>query len=154
DLAPDCRARVHLTVLPPRPLHGDPAEALESLKSLLVDVPPFAVELGDVEIFPGTKVIYIALQSGYRRMKEMHEALNVGPLTFDEPYPYHPHITLAQETDSEKVAQALDFSKRRWDDFQNTYHTRSHVIDHFTFVQNTLENRWLDLSEVGLASHV
>jgi len=44
----------HLTVLPPRPLHGSEDEAVAMLRKLSAPVAPFEVELGEVDSFhPG-----------------------------------------------------------------------------------------------------
>src|ERR1700688_1260192 len=73
DFAPESRAKAHLTVLPPRPLFGSrplaedaAAEATEELRVRLQDFPPFRVDLGDIEVFPGTQVIYVSIQAGFR----------------------------------------------------------------------------------------
>src|SRR6476660_9151793 len=96
ELVNGCRPRAHVTVLPPRPL-PDVEAALEEARIMSPEFPPFEIEAGDVEVFPKTKVIYIGLRSGGDQMRTMHEALNTGALLFDEPYAFHPHITLAQE---------------------------------------------------------
>jgi hypothetical protein len=49
---------------PPRPLAGTPEQAWGELRERLVEFAPFEIELGGVEIFPETQVIYIALAAG------------------------------------------------------------------------------------------
>jgi 2'-5' RNA ligase len=113
------------------------------LNDSLSGFPPFRVELGAVEIFAGTNVIYISINAGYRELVQMHEALDRGPCQFAEPYEYHPHVTLAQQLTPEQVEPAAALARRRWREFP---YSRNFTVDHLTFVQNTVENRWADLA--------
>ena len=81
----------------------------------------------------------------------MHSVLNVGAVSFQEPFPYHPHITLAQELAPEEHAAAFERCVREWREFAQP---RAFQVDRMTFVQNTLDDRWLDLAGFPLASHV
>src|ERR1700676_1950474 len=92
DFAPDSRAKAHLTILPPRPLLGlDPldesavAEVMEELKGRLRHLQPFRVELGEIEVFEGSQVIYVSIKAGFDDLVRMHGALNTGGLAFEEP---------------------------------------------------------------------
>ena len=96
QLSHGCTARAHITVLPPRPITGSSADAWKMLSEQLQDFPPFIVELGDVEIFRQSQVIYVAVKTGHAALEKMHRTLNAGPVAFEEPFPYHPHVTLAQ----------------------------------------------------------
>src|SRR5579862_5979882 len=83
DFAPDSRAKAHLTILPPRPLasFGNATavpQALEQLQTRLQDFQPFVVELGDIQVFPDTYVIYVSIKTGFAELERMHQALNVG----------------------------------------------------------------------------
>lgn len=159
DFAPESRAKAHVTILPPRPLIEFPGEApgtaalaaMDELKIRLQEFPPFKVELGEIEIFEGTQVIYVSIQSGFAELERMHSALNTGRVAFKEPYPYHPHVTIAQELATEDVHNAAQFARWRWSEFK---HSRSAWINHLTFVQNTLENCWTDLAMLNLGSPV
>ena len=156
DFAPDSRAKAHLTILPPRPLEsfGHPAavpEALEQLRTRLQDFQPFDVELGEIEVFPGTHVIYVSIKVGFSELKRMHHVLNAGCLTCQEPYAYHPHVTVVQELAPVDVLNAAQFARWRWSEFK---HSRTVRVDRLTFVQNTLENYWTDLAILDLGSPV
>jgi 2'-5' RNA ligase len=144
ELVPRCQAKTHVTILPPRPLaSGVPEDAWSDLNDSLNLFPPFRVELTSVEVFAGTNVIYISIGAGFRELEQMHAALNQGPLQFDEPYKYHPHVTLAQQLSAEQVEAAAALARRRWREFP---YSRSFTVDRLTFVQNTEENRWADLA--------
>lgn len=159
DFAPESRAKAHVTILPPRPLIEFPAEAaggavveaMEQLRVRLQEFPPFKVDLGEIEIFEGTQVIYVSIQNGFAELEDMHSALNTGRVAFQEPYPYHPHVTIAQKLSSENVYDAAQLARRRWSEFK---HSRSAWIERLTFVQNTLENCWSDLAMLNLGSPV
>ena len=68
-------------------------------------------------------------------------------MAFEEPFPYHPHVTLAQGLDPSVVAEMYEFAKRRW---QEGTPAHSFAVDRLTFVQNTVENYWIDLTELEL----
>ncbi len=156
DFAPDSRAKAHLTILPPRllPSFGSPSaveEALQQLQARLQDFAPFDVELGDIEVFPDTHVIYVSIKSGFTELARMHQALNAGCLTCQEPHTYHPHVTVVQELAPEDVLNAAQFARWRWSEFK---HSRTVRVDRLTFVQNTIENSWTDLAMLDLGSPV
>jgi 2'-5' RNA ligase len=131
-------------VLPLRPLaEGLPEHAWRDLNSHLDDFPPFRVELASVEIFPSTNVIFLQVGAGAAELKQMHEALNQGPLKFAEPFQYHPHVTLAQQFPPEEVELKAALARRRWREFP---YSHSFVVEKLTFVQNTVENHWADLA--------
>ena len=156
DFAPDSRAKAHLTILPPRPLasFGSPTAitgAVEELQTRLQDFAPFDVDLGDIEVFPGTFVIYVSIQSGFGELERMHQALNFGSLAWEEPHTYHPHVTVVQELAPVDVLNAAQFARWRWSEFK---HSRTVRVDRLTFVQNTVENSWADLAMLDLGSPV
>jgi 2'-5' RNA ligase len=151
ELVQECHARAHVTVLPPRPLPCDADEAWRDLQSRLQDFQPFLVELGPIEIFPVTQVVYLSVLSGYAELKRLHSILNSGQLAFEEPFVFHPHVTLAQDMEPPQVAAVLETAAGRWKEYGES---RSFVVDRLTFVQNTLENRWTDLRGCALTTGV
>lgn len=147
EIVPECRLRTHISILPPRPLEGTQEEAIAMLNARTVRHHSFTATMGNVEMFDSSHVIYIALAKGASHMKAMYRDLNRGPLSFDEYYPYHPHVTLAQSLPEEKLTWALDLCHARWNEWKGT---RSFEVDRLTFVQNTTDCGWLDLSESKL----
>ena len=111
------------------------------------EFPPFHIEAGEVEIFPETNVIYIGLRRGAEELRAMHLALNTGPLAFDEPYLYHPHITLAQEIPAEDTLRLKSIAEDRWNAYRGP---RAFHAESTAFVQNTVQKRWLDLATFEL----
>jgi 2'-5' RNA ligase len=151
NLVPSCVAQSHVTVLPPRSLVISASEANLELERELVDFAPFRIELKGVEVFASTNVIYVAIGSGAPELLQMHERLNRKGLEFNEFYSYHPHVTLAQEFPPQELEEMLLVAREQWARFQ---HDRSFLVESLTFVQNTLNNRWLDLRNFPLGEPV
>jgi 2'-5' RNA ligase len=151
ELVPDCEARAHLTILPPRPIQGTAEDAVRDLAQNLQEFAPIFVELGDIEIFKDSRVIFVSVKTGHLGLEIMHDALNTGGVAFEEPFPYHPHITLAQDLPPESIDDVLERARQHWRQWP---HPRNFVVEKLTFVQNTLGNQWFDLEEVSLSARV
>lgn len=149
ELAPDCRPHAHVSVLPPRPLFSPWQLVSEEARALAGEFPPFEIEAGEPAIFPSTQVIYLELARGAEELRQIHDALCRGPLKFAEPYPYHPHITLAQELPPGSLPRVWEESVRRWKEYTGP---RSFRAEKAVFVQNTGQNRWVDLAEFALGA--
>jgi 2'-5' RNA ligase len=142
ELVTGCDIHAHVTILPPRPVR-DPATATQLIASRIPDFHAFVIEATSIRVFPETNVIYTDIGMGRSELMDMHTTLNVDGLHFDEPFEYHPHLTLAQGLQANDVAAILALANRRWRDFR---HARTFVVDSLTFVQNTVENTWIDLA--------
>jgi 2'-5' RNA ligase len=149
ELVPSYNPHAHVSVLPPRPLAVDWSVAAGQVCSLTGAWAPFEIELTDIGIFPLTEVIYIQLGAGAAELSRMHTAMNSGPLGFHEPFPYHPHVTLAQEIPAGAVDSVCQRAVERWRDYRGP---RSFRADRAAFVQNTLQNCWIDLAEYSLGA--
>jgi len=147
SLVPGCNPHAHVSVLPPRPLAGDWQVAREQVRALAESWTSFDITLSGVSIFPVTNVIYIELGQGADEMHGLHAAMNSGALHFDEPFEYHPHITLAQEIPGEKIHETGARARAMWDAFEGP---RTFRAERAAFVQNTLGNCWIDLAEYSL----
>jgi hypothetical protein len=147
ELVPGCNPHAHVSVLPPRPLAVDWTLASQQTRSLMDGWAPFEIELSSIEIFPVTDVIYIEVNAGAAELRRMHGAMNAGTLEFQDPFPYHPHITLAQELPREQVAATNELACRRWQEFRGP---KRFPAERATLVQNTLHNLWIDLMEYSL----
>jgi 2'-5' RNA ligase len=149
ELVPSYNPHAHVSVLPPRPLAVDWSMAAGQVRSLTGAWAPFEIELTDIGIFPLTDVIYIQLGAGASELSRMHTAMNSGPLGFHEPFPYHPHVTLAQEIPAGQVDSVCETAVERWRDYRGP---RTFRADRAAFVQNTLQNCWIDLAEYPLGA--
>jgi hypothetical protein len=149
DLVPGCNPNAHVSVLPPRPLTVDWQTAREQVREAIKSWPPFEITLSKIEVFPVTNVVYLELGSGAVRMHELHARMNAGALYFDEPFEYHPHITLAQEISAADVSAVTARARKLWSEFQGP---RTFAAGRATFVQNTLDNGWIDLAEYSFGA--
>lgn len=149
ELVPGCSPHAHVTILPPRPVDCDPDRAARQLRELAAQFRDFEVELGEVEIFPVSKVIFISLWRGERELRAMYRTLNQGTVAFREPFPYHPHTTLAQNFPPEQVDRLMRLAEKRWAEYKGPRSFRVHSLD---FVKNIYGNCWTDLASIELVS--
>ena len=158
ELAPGCRLRAHLTVLPPRQISGSQEDASHELQQALQDVHSFRVSLGGVWVFPVSDVVHIAVEAGREKLRGLHLQLNHGLSKAPELWRYHPHITLAQALEPAAVRPASELATRRWREYTGP---RDFTIDHLTFVRKRLDttpcsadSEWVDLNTLDLLSPV
>jgi len=147
ELVPNCFLRAHVTILPPRPICSSPEAAWKTVRDLVPLFSPFEVEMTQVEVFPVSDVIYIGIRRGAEELRNMHFAVNAEGLFCHENYPYHPHITLAQELKSDEVDELARVARARWTEWNGP---KTFRVDKAVFVQNTRRNVWLDLGECTL----
>jgi 2'-5' RNA ligase len=157
ELAPGCRLRAHITILPPRELACDLQTASRELEKALSQTRSFRVSVGEVKVFPGSEVIHVAIDAGLEQLRKLHAQLNQGDCKAPELWRYHPHVTLAQDLEPTAVPAAFNLAERRWREYSGP---RSFALDHLTFVRRTLgddcavENLWVDLATWELPSPV
>jgi len=147
ELVPNCFLRAHVTILPPRPLQAPPEKAWQHIRDVAYAFDPVDVSLESVEVFPVSDVIYVTIGDGKDELKRMHAALSTKSLEFQEPFEFHPHITLAQNLTSDQVDELREVAKQRWAEYQGP---RSFRVETITFVQNTKWHGWADLTEMAL----
>jgi 2'-5' RNA ligase len=146
-LVPDCHLQAHVTLLPPRLLSAPPHQLAAALQACLSTVEPFEVHLNGVEMFPVTDVIYLGLKSGWERLIALHSDLGRGDLAYDEPFKYHPHITLAQEIPAGQLEVTFQRALQAWETWKGP---RSFPVERLTFVRNGGPNCWQTVSEHDL----
>jgi 2'-5' RNA ligase len=144
ELVPDCNPHAHVSVLPPRSLAVEWPIAGEQVRSCVSAWAPFEITLGGIQRFPVTNVIYIEVASGAAELHRMHERMNTGHLLSEEPFEYHPHITLAQEIPFSDLEDVNRRAQCRWSEFTGP---RTFLAERAAFVRNTIGNQWIDLAE-------
>jgi 2'-5' RNA ligase len=149
ELAPASNPHAHVSVLPPRPLAVGWQAASVQARALTEAWAPFEIELTGLPVFPVTDVIYLEIGAGGAELRRMNAAMNTGDLEFEEPFPYHPHVTLAQEIPQPEVLAIHELAQRRWEEYRGSCVFRA---ERTVFVQNTLDNGWLDLAEYSLGA--
>jgi 2'-5' RNA ligase len=147
ELVPNCFLRAHVTILPPRAISSSPEAVWETVRTLASRFAPFDVEMTQLEVFPVSDVIHIRIGLGHEELERMHDGLNVDGLEFAEPYPYHPHITLAQDLKSDEVDELARVARTRWAECTLP---KTFRVETVFFVQNTRRKQWLDLGESAL----
>ncbi|MFZ0731628.1 MAG: 2'-5' RNA ligase family protein [Candidatus Sulfotelmatobacter sp.] len=148
DLHPDLpHLAAHLSILPPRPLHGTEQSAIQILERLCGEEEPFTVTLGPVETFcPVTPTVYIRVETA-SRMSELHGKLNTEVLQFQEEWPYIPHLTIAKMGAERQAQTAVEIARERWSHYQGS---RRILLEKLTFVREDAQNHWTDLAPVLL----
>lgn len=146
QLIPGCKPHAHVTLLPPRPL-ADPDAALRQLRRSMADVPAFEVYAAAVEVFAKTEVIFVDVGAGRDTLIDLHGQLNRDALWYDEPYLYHPHITLAQEIPPGEFTRLAAEARKAWSEYP---YQRAFQVEDLWFVQATAQNCWVDLASVRL----
>lgn len=98
----------HVTLLPPTSL--DPL-LLPAVRDHLAQVaeqhPPFTVRLrGTASFEPVTQVAYLRVDEGGDECDRLQRRVRSGPLGVPLRFPYHPHVTLAQDVPPEDLTRA------------------------------------------------
>jgi 2'-5' RNA ligase len=151
ELKPGCSLRAHVTVLPPRPLQLNVEETIRELGAESRDCQPFRVELGDISIFEKSNVVYLSLSRGEHELHALHENLNSGQLEYDGPFPYHPHITLAQDLTYDEALACVQIARTRWAGWDGP---REFHVEELAFVQSEKAGVWRDLAHIDLGQPV
>jgi 2'-5' RNA ligase len=153
ELVAGCAARAHITILPPRPLAGSWTkawtEAWDEVQRRLQGFAPFQVELGDVRVFDGSNVLYLSLISRRSELEQLNALTNTGRLHCISNFRYQPHVTLALGFAGDDVVRAQTLAQRAWQEYKGARHF---LLDNLTLVQNTTDDRWIDLASLTLAS--
>jgi 2'-5' RNA ligase len=140
----------HVTLLPPRTLHGSEADALAALERYCQRVEPFEVSLGEVETFiPVTPTVFIRVAHAAYRMRELHDLLNAGALADHEEWPYMPHLTIVKMATEHQAQNAYRMARTRWAEFKGS---RCIEVRDLNFVREESQNRWSDLAAIPLGS--
>ncbi len=153
ELHPDLpHLSAHLSILPPRTLHGTESSALQILERICGNEEPFEVMLGEVETFlPITPTVYIRVQSGAERMIELHSKLNTETMACKEEWPYIPHLTIVKMSAEEPARGAFQIARERWVDYPGS---RRILLERLTFVREDVENRCIDLAHIPLGGRL
>ncbi len=139
----------HVTILPPRLLHGSEEESRATLERLCAGVEPFEVAMNGVESFrPVTPTVYIRLEAA-APVHGLHDRLNAEALACNEQWPYIPHLTIVKLADESRLPAVLELARERWQSYRGLRHAR---VEQLTFVREGEHNRWIDLAPVPLGT--
>ena len=151
ELKPGCVLRSHVTILPPRPVAPNIRECVRQIAAEGQESTPFRVELGPVAIFEKSNVVYLSLRLGERELHVLHKHLNSGQLEYHCQFPYHPHITLAQDLTLEQATALAELARERWASYDGP---RAFYVEELAFVSSDSPGVWQDLARVELSQPV
>lgn len=125
----------HITLLPPTPVPGGSMDSVEQhLGAAASASEPFDMHLSGTGTFrPTSPVVFVQVSRGVANCEALERAVRRGPLDRDLAFPYHPHVTVAQELDEPALDRAYDGL--------SGFVARFHV-DHFVLFSRNGDGRW------------
>src|ERR1700710_1751974 len=100
----------HVTLLPPTPVAvAELAEVEQHLREGGAQRDPFSMHLFGTGTFrPISPVVFIQVARGLADCELLEKAIRSGPLERDLDFPYHPHVTVAQDVPDEALDEAYE----------------------------------------------
>jgi 2'-5' RNA ligase len=100
----------HVTLLPPTPVA---ATALDDVEKHLAEAAathrPFVMHLSGTGTFrPTSPVVFVQVATGVSNCEVLEREIRSGPLSRDLEFPYHPHVTVAQDLDDARLDDAYE----------------------------------------------
>jgi 2'-5' RNA ligase len=137
----------HVTLLPPTPV---PGRSLDEIEAHLADAAashrPFVMHLSGTGTFrPTSPVVFIQVATGVSDCELLERAIRRGPLARELTFPYHPHVTVAQEIDE----AGLDAAYEGLSGFVARF-----VVERFALFSRDRDGRWTWRTEFELGSAV
>lgn len=99
----------HITLLPPHQVGEDELDTVnEHLARLAARTESFEVHLRGTGTFrPVSPVVFIGVVEGISRCEQLATGVRRGPLAIERQFPYHPHVTVAQQMPEEQLDRAF-----------------------------------------------
>jgi 2'-5' RNA ligase len=127
----------HLTLLAPTEIDAGrevTTKIEEHLASVAADHRPFQLHLRGTGTFrPVTQVVFVSVAAGIAACEQLAADILSGPLSRPLKYPYHPHVTVAQDIREE----ALDAVYDGLASFEARF-----PVDGFTLYEHVPDGRW------------
>ena len=100
----------HVTLLPPTPVPADQLDKVDAhLRSAAQASQPFVMHLSGTGTFrPTSPVVFLQIARGVSDCEVLEKAIRCGPLDRDLEFPYHPHVTVAQDIDDAALDLAYE----------------------------------------------
>lgn len=98
----------HVTLVPPTPVEEAALDAVrEHLRACAATAEPFAMRLRGTETFrPVSPVVYVQVADGASECAALEQQVRSGVLGTQRRFPFHPHVTVAQEVDDAALDRA------------------------------------------------
>ena len=125
----------HVTLLGPTDVASSALPEIEAhLSAVAARHNAFRVQLRGTGTFrPVTEVVFVAVAAGISEFEVLASAVLDGPLQRELRFPYHPHVTVAHDIDSD----ALD---RVFEDLAGF--AAKFTVDHFTLYVHGADGHW------------
>jgi 2'-5' RNA ligase len=100
----------HVTLLPPTRVAADALDEVEShLTRAAKSRDPFVMHLTGTGTFrPVSPVVFIQVATGLSDCELLECEIRTGPLARELEFPYHPHVTVAQDVADEQLDEAYE----------------------------------------------
>lgn len=98
----------HVTLLPPTSVKAEQLDRVEEhLRGVAAAAVAFAVELrGSATFRPVSPVVFVPLVTGIAGCERLQVAVRAGMRVREERFPYHPHVTVAQDVSDAELDRA------------------------------------------------
>jgi hypothetical protein len=94
-------------------------------------------------------VVYLGLKSGEQTVRDLHRQFSGGVLEHECAWPFHPHVTIAQDFDAAYVHALAARARDIWAAWKGS---RTFTVERLSFVQHVIVGHWADLATVNLAA--
>lgn len=100
----------HITLVPPVEVDDADVPVVDDhLAEVAAATRGFHVHLRGTGTFrPVSPVVFVALAEGISGCEQLAAAVRTGPLAAELRFPYHPHVTVAQEVPDEQLDRAFE----------------------------------------------
>jgi 2'-5' RNA ligase len=100
----------HVTLLPPTPVPQDSMDEVEKhLAEAAAAHHPFVMHLAGTGTFrPTSPVVFIQVAMGVADCEVLERSIRQGVLARELDFPYHPHVTVAQDIDDARLDEAYE----------------------------------------------
>lgn len=117
----------HITVMPPIAVDQEQREEVfEHLRQVAAGHLPFRLTLrGGGTFEPVSPVAFLNVVEGASDCTQLAEDVRSGPLNYPQRFPYHPHVTLAQNVDSPAISRMLSVVE----DFEASWMVQGFRVD-------------------------
>jgi 2'-5' RNA ligase len=135
----------HVTLLPPTPVAFDVLDRIEAhLAQAATARSPFVMHLLGTGTFrPVSPVVFIQVARGVADCEVLEKVTRSGPLARRLDFPYHPHVTVAQDVPDEALDMAYDGL---------TGFVARFVVERFTLFERHPDGKWLPRTEFDLGT--
>jgi 2'-5' RNA ligase len=135
----------HVTLLPPTPVATDALDRIdEHLAAAARSRPAFVMHLLGTGTFrPVSPVVFIQIARGVADCEVLEKAIRTGPLARRLDFPYHPHVTVAQDVPDE----ALDVAYDGLSGFVARF-----AVERFALFERQPDGKWLPRTEFELGA--